>query len=375
MPLTVQEINTFAAMAEIRAAWLALRQAEAQSNVYTHPDWIAAWQYLPSTGKPIILAAWDGGVLFGVAAFHIQRLGYRGIPLNRIEFIGDSPLNDFLIRGSDRRKEVVRAFVDRLCGRDRVWDLVDLRRIEQGSACLALLPGAIKDLGLSGIHEEEDSPNGICLTDDWDAYLRRRSRGFRKDVRGRRNRLQRLEGLSIRRYSGLEDRYDEAGSREKLDVLFRDAIACSGRSWQGKSTEGTAISDEPAYRFFREIIHTFASMNMLLFQVLYTDVRPIAFHLSLFEGRRIMDYKAGFDSAFKRYGPGGHIFMTLLEYAAKNGFLEVDLMSIEKGQQYKYRYAEKIYETTRITVFNRTLKGRLARLMMKQVAPRLKSLR
>jgi len=49
-------------------------------------------------------------------------------------------------------------------------------------------------------------------------------------------------------------------------------------------------------------------------------------------------------------------------------------MSIEGGQDYKRRYADEIRETRRITVFNRTLNGRLAWLVMKKILPRLKGL-
>ena len=371
MPLTVEEINTFFGIAEIRPAWLTLRQVVGESNVYTHPDWISAWRHIPTTGRPIILAAKDGEALIGVAAFHIRKSRYRGIPLRRIEFIGDSPLNDFLVK--DRREEVVRTFLGQLCGEGRAWDVMDLRRIDQGSASLGLIREAMNDFH-SRMYEEADCPDGICVVEDWDAFLKRRSRSFRSDIRKTKNRMKRLSNLSIRRYSGLEDKLGEADSRQKLESLFRDAIACAKKSWQGRSAEGTAISDEPAYSFFREIIHNFASMDMLLFYVLYTDTRPIAFDLSFFEGRTIMEYKVGFDQDFKYYSPGAHLLMKLLEFGAEKGFLEVDMMSIEEGQDYKHRYVDKILETRRITVFNRTLKGHLARLVMKKLVPRVKSL-
>jgi len=371
MTVAVEEINTFSGIAEIRPEWLALRQAVGESNVYTHPDWIAAWQHLPATGEPIILTAWDGDALIGVAALHIRVHRYRGIPLRGIEFIGDFPLNDYLV--GDRREEVVRAFLGRLCCEGRAWDLLALHRIDRDSDSLGLIREAMKDFQ-SRIYEDEDCPQGICVVDDWEAFLKRRSRSIRNDIRNRENRLKKLENLSIRRYSGLEDRFGEADSVEKLEAMLRDAVACSSKSWQGQSVEGTALSDEPAYGFFRQIIHNFASMNMLLFQVLYADARPIAFDLSFFEGRTIMIYKVGFDQDFKYYGPGAHLLMNLLEYGAAHGFPRVDLMSIEGGQDYKRRYADEIRETRRITVFNRTLNGRLAWLVMKKILPRLKGL-
>ncbi len=371
MPITIEEINTFSGIAEIRPAWLALRQEVGESKVYTHPDWISAWRRLPSTGRPIILAARDGEALIGVAALHIRRSRYRGIPLRRIEFIGDFPRNDFLIK--DRREEVVRAFLGRLCDAGRAWDIMDLRRIDQGSASLGLIRAMMKALPYR-TYVEEDRPNAICLVEDWEAFLKRRSRNFQSRIQHANNRLKKLSNLSLRRYSGLEDRFGRADSRQKLESLFRDAIACARKSWQGRSAEGTAISDEPAYRFFREIIHNSASMGRLLLHVLYADARPIAFDLSFFEGRMIMGYKIGFDPDFKYYSPGGHLLMKLLEYGAEQGFSEVDLMSIEEGQDYKRRYADKILETRRITVFNRTLNGNSARLVMKKLVPCVKGL-
>jgi hypothetical protein len=370
MTVNVEELNTFGGIAGIRPGWLALRQAVGEANVYTHPDWISAWQHIPTTGTPIILTARDGADLVGVAVLQIRKVRYHGIPLRSIEFIGDSPLNGFLV-GAGREEEVVRAFVDRLCGEGRAWDVVELSRMEQGSHTAGLIREGLEAYGLR-IYEDGDCDDGICVVDDWDSFIERRSRKFRSDIRLRENRSKKLGTLSIRRYSGLEDRYGEADSLEKLETLLRDAISCSGKSWQGTSAEGTAISDEPAYPFFREIIHSFAALGMLMFEVMYAEDRPIAFDLSFLEGRSIMDYKTGFDPDFRYYGPGAQLLKSLLQYGSANGFHQIDLMSIEKGQEYKRRYVDEIRETRRITVFNRTLNGRLARLLMKGIVPRVK---
>jgi len=113
---------------------------------------------------------------------------------------------------------------------------------------------------------------------------------------------------------------------------------------------------------------------MLLFHVLFSGDVPIAFDLSFLDGQFITDYKTGYHQGFKRCGPGAHMFKTLLEYACARGIPYVDLMGVEKGQEYKYRLADEIHKTTRVTAFNRTVNGSLARLVMKGVVPRVKRL-
>ena len=68
------------------------------------------------------------------------------------------------------------------------------------------------------------------------------------------------------------------------------------------------------------------------------------------------------------------MFKTTLEYACAKGIPYVDLMGVEKGQEYKYRLADEIHRTTRLTAFNRTANGSLARFVMKGVGPAVKRL-
>jgi CelD/BcsL family acetyltransferase involved in cellulose biosynthesis len=373
MPVTVNEINTYDAIREIRTAWLELRQAAGSSSVCSHPDWVHATRFMPSTGTPILLTAHEGERLIGLAPMRIRPYRYRGIPLRKIEFVGHTPQNDFLVR--ERRDEVVRAFLHRLCGpgRERPWDLFEWNRIGWEAASLGPMMEAMRELGLRP-YEMEDHPNGICAVDDWDAYLARRSKSFGKDIRGRENRLTRLGNVSLMRYSGFEDRFGEPGSLRKLEKMFQAAIECARNSWQGHATEGTALSDADAYTFFKEAIHSFASMNQLLFHVLWSGEVPIAFDLSFVDGSLLTDYKAGYRQEFRYYAPGAHLLKTLLEYSSVRGIPRVDLMSIEPGQEYKYRFVDEIHRTRRITVFNRTVNGTLARLLMKEVLPRVKRL-
>ncbi len=371
MTIAIKEINTYSGIEELGPAWLELRQAAGDRWVCNHPAWIRANQFLPEVGSPLILAAFDGDTLIGLAPMCIKEERYRGIPLRRIEFISESATNDFLVR--ERREEVVRAMLDRLCaqGREKTWDVLELSRMGDEEANLGLIRETMKDHRLRP-YEVEDFPHGTIKVDDWDTYIRRKSKKFREDVRRRARRLDELGEIRLLRYSGLEDEYDEPESREKLDRILRDAIECSRNSWQGKTTVGTAVSDEQAYHFFRELTHSFAAMDMLLFHVLYAGDVPIAFDLSFMEGQMLLDFKIGYHQEYRRAGPGAHLYRVVLEYASENGFEHVDQMSIEQGQEYKHRWVDELRATKRILVFNKTMNGSLARFVMQGLAPRVK---
>ncbi len=68
------------------------------------------------------------------------------------------------------------------------------------------------------------------------------------------------------------------------------------------------------------------------------------------------------------------MFKTLFEYASESEIPYVDLMSIENGQDYKYKLVDEIHKTSRVTVFNRTVNGLLARFVMKGLVPGAKRL-
>jgi len=371
MSIKINEMNDFSGLIEIKPAWQQLRKAVGESNVYTHPDWIYAWRFLPKTGEPIILTAMDSKTLIGIATLQIKTFMAHGIPIRKIGFIGDSPLNDFLIL--DRHEEVVSEFMNHLCNKKRSWGAIELSRLNHKSSALHHLRTIIKDYEFK-MYETNGDPNGICTLKDYDSYINRRSRHYRKWVRQTRNRVDRLGNISIERYCGLTDTFSDPQSLEKLNRMFRDAIACGENSWQAKVRAGTSISDTEAYTFFKELIYSFALMDKLFLHVMYAGRRPVAYQLSFFEEYSIMIYKQAFDMEFGYYRPGAYLFDITLRDAAEMGLYNVDLMSIERTGGYKYRHIDNMRKTKTITVFNKTFSAFLKRMIMKEVLPKVKHL-
>lgn len=371
MSITINEINDFSDLIEIKPAWQQLRKAVGESNVYTLPNWVYAWRFMPKTGKPIILTAMDSETLIGIAPLQINTYKYYGIPLKKIGFIGDSPINDFLIL--DRHEKIISEFMNHLCHKKRFWDAIELNRLNQSSNTLHHLRAIFADSDFK-LYETNGDPNGICSVEDWDSYMNRRSQHYRKEARLTKNRLDRLGNISIEKYCGLTDTLSDSTTLEKLNKMFKDAITCGENSWQAKAREGTSISDTQAYAFFKELIYSFASMNKLFLHVMYAGNRPVAYQLSFFDEHNIMIYKQAFDKEFKYYRPGAYLFDIVVKDAAETRLQNVDLMSIERTGYYKYRHIDKLYKTKTLTVFNKTFRSFVKRIIMKEVYPKVKYL-
>jgi hypothetical protein len=159
----------------------------------------------------------------------------------------------------------------------------------------------------------------IKLPESWEEYKRFLSKAHKKTVSRRINGIKRHFNIRMVRM-GFERQYDP----HKLDILIRDALSVSKKSWQGSYAKGRAISDSDTLSFFIEASIRLAEKRMLDLSVLYADGKPVSFIWGAVRPPKSTILKLGFDKSYAKFSPGTVHLAKLIRDSIEHKWSEID---------------------------------------------------
>jgi CelD/BcsL family acetyltransferase involved in cellulose biosynthesis len=185
---------------------------------------------------------------------------------------------------------------------------------------------------------------------DFGAYLAGLGRKHRKEA-GRLRRKLEAEG---------ELTFEFADGSERLDELLEEGFAIEGSGW--KTEAGSAINSDPATRrFYTAIARWAARHGWLRLAFLRLDGRAVAFDYCLDSGGSFYALKGGYDTGYRKLGPG-----TVLTYESiERAFSDPGLRSYEflgDADDYKLAWTTTTRERIRVQAFSHSPLG-LAQLL------------
>ena len=140
-----------------------------------------------------------------------------------------------------------------------------------------------------------------------------RGPSFARTCRRAKRQLEEQGTLELKHYS--------AADPEALEKFY--ALEASG--WKG--AEGTAIKCDPCTRqFYDAIAQAAARDGYLSLDFLELNGKPIAGHFGFNLRGRYFLAKAGYDEAFRRYGPGQLLVNEILNQTPQRGLHEFDFV-------------------------------------------------
>jgi len=319
-PLVVEEPER---LAPYLAAWDAL--AAAAGRPFCAPAWLLAWWREGRSGDArlrVVLALDADGELVGVGPFFAQvgplRLAeYRLLGAGFCHRIGP-------LARSGREREVAAAIAAGLASASPPVASVVFEGIDGADLWPELVAdGWVRARGgrrpRLRTDVTMDAPT-LALDADYEAWMARRQRSFRKEARRVARRLEE-EGVTRRltneptAIAALLDlhhaRWDERGGSSVGDEAKRVAIEAS-RLLDDEARMAVALLEGPD--------------------------GPIAAELVLRAGEAVVFWTGGFDPAWAKLAPGTQAMLLALEAAAAGGVREVDLGG--GAHEYKWRMAD-----------------------------------
>jgi CelD/BcsL family acetyltransferase involved in cellulose biosynthesis len=316
-PLVVERTED---LAPYLAAWDALA-AEA-GRPFCAPAWMLAWWREGRSGDArlrVVLALDAEGALVGVGPFFAQ-VGPLGLAEYRLLGAGFCHRIGPLARAGCERA-VAAAIAEGLSTAAPAPASVVFEATDASDRWPELVAVTWPSRRRPHVRTDVtmDAP-AIALGTDYEAWLGRRERKFRKEARRVARRLEE-EGIRGR----LAD--DEAA----IGALLRLHHA----RWRERG--GSSVGAE-AQRVVTEAVRLLDDERRLEIALLEGPDGPIAAELVLRAGEAVVFWNGGFDPAWARHAPGMQTMLLALEAAARDGVRKADLGG--GAHDYKWRLAD-----------------------------------
>lgn len=301
-------------------------------NIFATREWVSSWWRHFGRGRPLVARAHDGGGRL-VAILPLYTWSTR--PLRILRFLGHGAGDELgPICAPDDRDEAVRALHQLLAQFQSEWDLLLAEH----------LSGTGWDRTLRGrLLREHGNPVLRCDNQDWEGFLRSRSRNFRDQVRRKERRLAREHRLGFR----LAD--DPLRLRQDLDCLFRLHAA----RWGGRPS----AFDGPRETFQREFAAIALRHGWLRLWFLELDDEPAAAWYGFrFAGREAY-YQSGRDPRLEHLSVGTVLLAHSIRAALEDGVAEYRFLRGDDAYKYRFANADPRLETVGLAG---SLAGRVA---------------
>jgi CelD/BcsL family acetyltransferase involved in cellulose biosynthesis len=336
------------ALAPYAAAWDAL--AAAAGRPFCAPAWMLAWWREGRGGDArlrVVLVLDADGELIGVGPFFAQ-VAY-GLAEYRLLGAGFCHRIGPLARAG-REREVAAAIATALARAEPAPASVVFEGIDAGDPWPELfaegwprrrrgLPPRLRtDVAM-------DAP-AIALGGDYDAWMERRERKFRKEARRTARRLEE---------DGVHGRL--AADEQAIAALIRLHHA----RWQERG--GSSVGDE-AQRVVAAAAEALDEQRLAV-ALLEGPDGPVAAELVLRAGDSVVFWAGGFDPAWAKHAPGTQAMLVALAAAAAAGVREADLGG--GAHEYKWRLSDGNRPLAWRTLFPR---GRRYPLIRLRLAPK-----
>lgn len=253
--------------------WAALHAAVPGATIFTHPAWHAAWlRHFGAGTAPLFLEFRDGEDLVGVAALDLAG------PVART--LGDENVRDYggpLARPSDEAR--VAAALLEFLREDRTREL-ELWGVPGDAPMVAAMRQEAEDQGWSFEATVETTSPFAALPATFDEYVAQLAKKDRHELRRKMRNLDAAGEVRYEVWTG-----DDAFAR--IDALF----ALMRASRQDKD----AFLTPPMEAFFRDLVTTFAPLEMAAIGALHLDGHVAALLLTFESDEATLLYNSGYE--------------------------------------------------------------------------------
>jgi len=180
------------------------------------------------------------------------------------------------------------------------------------------LPSAASAHGMATTVRTSPASPYVDLPADWDEYLAGRDRKARKELRRKRNRIEKEPGFEARVVRDEKD----------VEAGIADLFAIEDNSW--KATHGETMTETEELRgFYSELAYRCAARGWLRLQLLYIDGRPVAHLFGVAYKNELSALKTSYDNEFRNLSPGIIVVTEAMQQAIAEGVRRFDLLGGE----------------------------------------------
>jgi len=367
VPLDVSCIDNESGFQALAKDWNHLAELTLSDSVFLRHEWFdAAWKWLKQDSKMAILCVRRHQSLLGICPLILRNTKDSGIRIRSLEFMSvpDTQYCDILADPCER-SEVISALTQYLCSSHMKWDRLLLSKLGADSDIASIFPKYVKQSTLAVRVQDDGTNPGIPLDCTWEEFYSRRSRRLKKGNNHASNRLHKSGRL-------VELTHVDASSKcwENVSQILDIAIGISSRSWKNKT--GLTLENPGPSAFIRRLTEHAHRFGWLSLWLLEFDGVPVAIEYQLVYDGIVTALRADYDPAFEELSPGTYLNWKMLEQLFGKSY---QYYSMGPGENaYKLRWAEEYPKQYRITLYNKTVRGRMLGAVNLKLHPFAKSI-
>lgn len=351
---SVETIDGLAGFESLRSEWGELLAASASDRLFLTWDWLYTfWQHLgacePWDGRELaVVTVRRDGRLSAVAPLFRSGVRLGLFPRRSLQLLGTGTI------GSDYLDLIVRrgeeAAIDRLAQHlEGESSILELGQLVGSGGRAAVLAEALERRGWRTLERVTNVCPFVDLAGHtWESYVASLGRSHRANLR---RRLRKLE-------ERFEVRFEQVRSDEDLEEALDLLLALHLDRWKDRG--GSDAFGAPAVEaFHRAVTRRALQRGWLRLFLLRLDGRPAAALYGFRYGDRFLFYQSGFASDFAPYSVGLVTMGLSIRSAIEEGVREYDLLHGDEA--YKFLWASRTRELTRIELFPPSLEARFRR--------------
>jgi len=318
---------------EIRDGWLELERDGHLPTVFQTYDWMETWwKHLGFRGRKLILAAYDGEELIGIAPLYISKLVVKGVPLFNVARLigaGESDYQAFILR-TGKEELALRALLEHL--RRYKWDIFWFSDVHPETATNHLIADLLRTARYHCVQQRHTPCPYISLPGTIDEYKQTLSRNSRRNLTKVCNRVERLEGM----------KYVKIAEVKHLDGAMDNFFNLHQNRWVREGQKG-ALAEEKVRNFHLEAAaRLFRYLDLR--QLILKD-RVIATTYSYDFNTKRGVYLPGMDMDFEHYSLGSVMMEFGIRDAIERGLREFDFM--RGDEEYKFHFTKTVRHNMR----------------------------
>jgi len=348
--LEIRVIDSLDRMVDVRPQWNHLSDRAFRPTVFSSWEWqYLAAKYIAEDQTILVPAVYDDDTLVAVLPLRQGRMRLGGmVPVDVLCCLGGA-VTDYnpLLVDESRKSGVIPVLAEYLRGKNRP---IQMENVLPGSALDSL--GAY--LTMHGFRKAEYESKTALVSevgDDYETFMKTRTRKFRKTLRDNQNYMDRTGGYTY---------HTENPSEELLETLIR----LHSSRWQLKGEKGALVQ--------RQIINLhldLMTMNDRTFDIRYYTIRHEGSIIAILYGFLLNEtfyaYLSGFDMRHNRISPGNMVFNHCIRELHTSGARAFDML--RGDMKYKQTWATAAIPMIDAVYFPPTGMGRLLHATMKTI--------
>jgi CelD/BcsL family acetyltransferase involved in cellulose biosynthesis len=333
---------------QLRDEWNSLGSSAIETVFLTHA-WLESWLLeLAPEAQLHVLTAWDGDQLVAALPLFGDPKENRG---RRWAFMGVGTLTPNhldVIANPGYLPQARTRFAELLAEKQAAWDALEFGKLPADTATAEEFAARFAQAGFATTNSVAAACPYCDLPASYDEYVAGLKKRLRKKIRQTRRWI--ADQPDTRR-AALTD--TESDSLAALASLIRIHQA----RWEGKGYPG-AFADPRVVRFHERVVRAAHAAGCLRMYVLTDGDATIAVSYDFHVGSTVQAYLSSFDERWADASPGVLLRSYVIEHSISEGANRFDFL--EGEEDYKAAWCPSRRQNLRLSVFNRTLAGRVA---------------